>query len=203
MYKEIIKIGDKTIIEDNNGIKYETIYTPDLNEKLTIQNNIETLENKRSQNEANAINLSKEVDYYKKELKIYKICQILATIITFVIIEVIPSSSSILIDILMSLGIYEFIEIFIYPIKENYKELKKSLYAYKSMDKYLEDDIVKEKVKLKELANLKELSFDTQKIDNKGTLEYNKKYDDMYNYYMSDDALITDTKVKKLTRYIK
>ena len=203
MYKEIIKIGDKTIIEDNNGIKYETIYTPDLNEKLTIQNNIETLENKRSQNEANAINLSKEVDYYKKELKIYKICQILATIITFVIIEVIPSSSSILIDILMSLGIYEFIEIFIYPIKQNYKELKKSLYAYKSMDKYLEDDIVKEKVKLKELANLKELSFDTQKIDNKGTLEYNKKYDDMYNYYMSDDALITDTKVKKLTRHIK
>ena len=66
MNKEIIKIDEKIIVEDENGIKKEVVCSNNLEKILTEENNLELIEKKNDDINIEINSLKKQINYEKK-----------------------------------------------------------------------------------------------------------------------------------------
>lgn len=205
MNKEIIKVNDKVIVEDEMGNKKEVNNYDNIEKILESENIIESLEDKRKSILNNISSIQSSLFLSKKGYKFEKSIQIIGTIIlgAFSLIAINGSSytfnliSKIIIFLISTLSFYGISNILVKFGIKTAKMLKNTLYGYEVSLECVEKDLDKEKEKLEKLNNEKENitlennQLEIVKLNNEKINDYDSKYEYiLYSFSDSYDYLV-------------
>ena len=187
MHKEIIKVDDTVIIEDEKGIKRELKDKTNLEDVLVIENNIEYLECNKEYLTKEISNLTADIESSKTAIESTKMLRIVSVFIVFFIsifASVLIDTTSIvriLVAIITPTLTYGITELYLYIEKVLIKQNEENKNKYELALSFIEKDLEREKEKLKTKVTYKKPSFQITKVDKKELYDYKKRYDALIN----------------------